>query len=215
MYSRAIERKKLHRQRGATLIVSLVILAVVTVLGIASIRSSSLQLKMSASARDRAVAFQLAESALTRVESILSATPAPYNITNFAPGCTENCFTPQCNEGLCFMGDFDGAISKSQCRLVPTDEENPVQIWKQDADVWAKEGAHSILQLAKTDASGDLNDVKYIVEFMCYVPRGEITVSDGSGASDNDVPLYRITVRAEGEAQRSTVMLQSILRAGE
>ncbi len=52
------------RQRGATLIVALVFLFILTILGIASMGSNTLEQRMAANTKDQNVAFQAAESAL-------------------------------------------------------------------------------------------------------------------------------------------------------
>jgi len=56
------------RQQGAALLVSLIILMLVSLLGINSIRSTTLQERMSANILDRAVVFQSAESVLRAAE---------------------------------------------------------------------------------------------------------------------------------------------------
>lgn len=64
-------------QRGAVLIVSLILLLIMTMIGLASIRGSNLQEKMSANLYDRQLAFQAAESALREAEAYLLTTPNP------------------------------------------------------------------------------------------------------------------------------------------
>ncbi len=65
------------KQRGATLLVALVMLIVMTLLGLASIRSTSMQEKMGANLYDRSLAFQAVESALREAESgITISSPA-------------------------------------------------------------------------------------------------------------------------------------------
>jgi type IV pilus assembly protein PilX len=51
-------------QRGVALIVVLILLIVMSILGIAIMRSSAMQERMSANLRDRSIAFQAAEGAL-------------------------------------------------------------------------------------------------------------------------------------------------------
>lgn len=204
----------LKQQRGATLIVSLVILAVVTILGLASIRSSNLELTMAASARDRAVAFQRAEAALKQVEQKLSADPPPFEMQHFSPNCNgAKCFKSDCANGQCFAGDFDGAVSKKQCRLAPYGA-SATQHWRIE-DVWDKPAKHKTLNVGATNEDATADPVKYIIEFMCFVPRGDRVISSGSQDGETDVPLYRLTVQAKGEAARSTVMLQSTFRAAK
>lgn len=53
-----------HDQSGVTLLVVLVLLIVISLLGVAVMRSSGMQESMSANLRDRALAFQAAETAL-------------------------------------------------------------------------------------------------------------------------------------------------------
>lgn len=52
------------RERGVSLVIVLVLLVATSLLGIAVLRSSALQERMSANMRDRSLAFQAAESAL-------------------------------------------------------------------------------------------------------------------------------------------------------
>jgi type IV pilus assembly protein PilX len=58
----------LHRQHGAALIVALLILLVLTVLGVTSLQTSSLDEKMAGNAWDQNTAFQSAEAALRDAE---------------------------------------------------------------------------------------------------------------------------------------------------
>lgn len=55
-------------QRGAALVISLIILALMTLIGVTAIQVSTQQEKMVANARDSNNAFQAAESALRRAE---------------------------------------------------------------------------------------------------------------------------------------------------
>lgn len=206
--------KRASAQGGATLIVSLILLAVITILGLASIRNSSLELKMAASARDRAVAFQRAEAALTRIERSLATTPIPYRMEHFLTTCTgDNCFDPDCKKGLCFAGDFDNAVSTTQCKTVKAGNTQK-EFWK-DKNIWNDAGKHKKAYVGKTSGTANVDPVKYIVEFMCFVPRTEQTIASPDKEGDTDVPLFRITVKAEGEASRATVMLQSTFRVAE
>lgn len=203
------------KQSGATLIVSLVILAVITLLGLASMRSSNLELRMAASARDRAVAFQRAESALLRIERNLAV--APYPLQSFDSNCTgSRCFKKDCTGGLCFSGEYDSLGSRKQCKLA--DAAGVTEYPWRDYELWNESGKYLQLEnIATTDGGTTAPPVKYVVEFLCFVPGGEREVIGGSGGdmkgSENDVPLYRITVQAAGEAGRSNVVLQSVLRA--
>lgn len=212
-------------QRGATLIVSLVILAVITIIGLASMRSSNLELRMAASARDRAVAFQAAESALAQVEAMLAQQTFP--VTSFTPGCNDPiCFTPTCQNGFCFSGDFSNAITRDECSLAnPTAGAQVTQHWQNDV-LWNLDGNPDsadvpgfveVLTNSATDEDDNFTpmDVRFMVEFMCFVPKDEDAITDEQHSRNSGVPLFQVTVRADGEAGRSTVMLQSVFRAAK
>lgn len=62
-----------RQQRGVALIVALVLLLIVTVIGLASMRGTSLQERMSANMYDRSLAFQRSEAALRAAEEAITA----------------------------------------------------------------------------------------------------------------------------------------------
>ena len=70
-----VANMNLLRQSGAALVVSLVILAVVTLIGVAAMQNSSLELKLVASTKDRLTAFQAAEAALALYEDQIKQNP--------------------------------------------------------------------------------------------------------------------------------------------
>ncbi len=81
-----------HKQRGISLIVSLVLLLLVTLIGTASLRSVLMQNRMSATNYDRSLAFQAAEAALREAETLASvASNANFPVNGCAGGY---CATP-------------------------------------------------------------------------------------------------------------------------
>lgn len=80
----------IHRQRGAALVVVLVLLLVMTLLGLASLRGTVMEERMSASLLDRSLSFQAVEAALREGEALAATKPTPP-----ASGCTAGvCATP-------------------------------------------------------------------------------------------------------------------------
>ncbi|MGC9184246.1 MAG: pilus assembly PilX family protein [Thiomonas sp.] len=63
-------------QRGVALIVSLILLLIVTVIGLAAIRSTTLQEKMASNLQDRQIALQNTEAALRIAQGLLQANTA-------------------------------------------------------------------------------------------------------------------------------------------
>lgn len=211
---------ELKKQAGATLVVSLVILAVITVLGIASIRSSNLELKMAASARDKSVAKEMAESAIEAVGTIIRN--SNYTAANFLDNCAlAECFTQNCDQtGLCFSGTFTtsspnagdapSALHQTDCKLNGGPLVNTQEKWK-DKAYWTGNNVPTVDVVVYQKDVREVRPVNYMIEFLCFAPKDENIVDQ----PDSGVPLYRITTRADGPAGRSTVMLQSVFVAGQ
>lgn len=93
------------QQRGAVLVVGLVLLLVLTVLAVSTIRTASLEVAMASNTRYANNAFQLAETAIdfslingapwdTAIPFVLAQTPAPYGLGSFQATATFNETTP-------------------------------------------------------------------------------------------------------------------------
>lgn len=92
------------RQRGVALVVVLILLLIMTLLGLASLRGTLLEQRMSANLFDRSLAFQAAEAALregeARVASIAPASVFPVS------GCADGlCAPPDANDPDRWMVD--------------------------------------------------------------------------------------------------------------
>lgn len=74
------ERKPRFEQKGVVLVVALVLLIFVTLLGLASIRGSSAQQKMTSNFYDRQIAFQTTEAALRVAAEFLQNHPSDPSI---------------------------------------------------------------------------------------------------------------------------------------
>jgi type IV pilus assembly protein PilX len=94
-------------QNGASLLISLIFLVILTILGLAALRVATLEERMSGNARDRSLAFQAAEAALRDAE--LDVQCLKYNK---APATT---FRP--NVGACISGmtGADAACTDGLC----------------------------------------------------------------------------------------------------
>ncbi|MBS0456562.1 MAG: pilus assembly protein [Proteobacteria bacterium] len=77
-------------QRGAALMVVLVLLVIMTLLGLASLRGTLMTQRMSANMYDRNISLQAAESALRQGEAVVAAGTLP-----------DSSFTAACTGGLC------------------------------------------------------------------------------------------------------------------
>jgi len=72
-----IATKQQATQRGATLLVGLIMVLLITIIGLAAIRGSGLQEQMAGNMRDRHVAFEAAEAALNEGEDSIMAVANP------------------------------------------------------------------------------------------------------------------------------------------
>lgn len=197
------------RQSGTALIVSLIILAVVTLLGITSMQSSNTELKLAASQRDRGVAFEAAEAALAIVEKNLADNP-PLREELYSTCSGAGCYNATCTGGLCFDGSYLVSHREYECEVADyagSGGSRRVNFWSDpNLKIWETEGRHQTVQIDNLKS-----DVKYIIEFLCYVDRDKDTIFDpiDENTWNNGAPLFRITALAEGNGKRASVALQS------
>ena len=171
-------------QRGAALMVVLILLLVMTLLALASLRGTLMEERMSASQFDRSIAFQAAEAALREAEEWAETKPAP-------PGSG-------CSDGICAAPDPADATERERWRNAG--------FWDDASGNWR--------QASDIDADGLAGAPRYIVEFMSADIQDasscttSIDVSLEANCSIKS-SRYRITVRSQ-EAGRAEVFLQSI-----
>lgn len=95
MTMRASERSFSYYSRGASLLVVLILLLVMTVLGLAILRSTMLEERMSANMFDRSLAFQAAETALREGEALAALPTTRANVPAAGAPCVGGlCSTP-------------------------------------------------------------------------------------------------------------------------
>lgn len=94
-FTQSFAQPLFHRQRGAVLFVSLIILLLMTIIGVSAIQNTTLQEKMAGNLRDANLAFQAAEAGLRDAEKYLATTTA-------LPIFSANCGSVSGdNNGLC------------------------------------------------------------------------------------------------------------------
>jgi type IV pilus assembly protein PilX len=95
------------QQRGAVLVISLLILLVMTLIGITGMQTSVLEERMAGNYRDTALAFQAAETALRDAETRISADHGLYGQLFGVPASPG-----QCSEGLCNASEPAGLAAQ-------------------------------------------------------------------------------------------------------
>lgn len=204
-------------QQGAALIIALVMLAVMTIIGVANMNSAGLEMKMIASTIDRNKAFSVADAGLRAAEVWLEKSSNIQEKDLYTDTCNtsvDQCFTPACNDGLCFQGVYEkNAIPNRRrysCEVVPDTASTRTVFWSDPAlDVWNDAGKYRTLNIGT-------ESVKYIVEFLCFVNKGNPPSGgsaipfDATSANNNNADvLFRITVLFDDDSRRVPVMLQS------
>uniref|UniRef100_D5X500 Putative Tfp pilus assembly protein n=1 Tax=Thiomonas intermedia (strain K12) TaxID=75379 RepID=D5X500_THIK1 len=192
-----------RRQSGVALIVALILLVVITVIGLAAIRTSTLQEKMAGNTFDRAQAFQVAEATLQLASAtILPPAPPPDPATYQA-----NAYTDCANNPCLDNPAHDPNVPAAAWTLPPTATN-------------AGGGTANIVSLYG-------NNPSYIIQYMgaCTVGGGgnfQFTNDEnnqgGGGSLKTAGQCYRITARSSTPgngappADRASVTLQAIFR---
>lgn len=195
-----------HKQQGALILVTLIILLVVSLLGMSSVDSTGLEMQMSSNSRLQQQTFEAAEYTLSWVENNLATTgyfslASVTNDTDPAGGedgvCGTACFTSACTNGYCFNGTYAPGALWDTCALsVPATEPNA------DAALWADgSGKHRTLAIPNTSITA-----KYIIEFGCYTAKDPAQDINLVG---NQARVYKITAYVVGEGGGARVMLRS------
>lgn len=173
------------RQTGASLIVALLFLVVLTVLGLVAVRKPTLHERIAGNDRDRAVAFEAAEAALRDAELDVRD-----NLT------TASGFAATCGSGLC----------------LPATTATPR--WEEIDWSGANSRAYGVGSGAGSYPVGDLaQEPRYIVELLPDIPPGagnSLNTNSSARSSTSGGTAYRITARAWGRRGTTQVMLQTV-----
>lgn len=173
----------IRSQHGATLIVGLIILLVMTVIGVTGMKMTSMEEKMTGNARDRDLAFQAADSALRAGENCVEGQPAPPNLID------PSTFT--CNAAVVGGGFY------------PASGTAPIWETLSETGHWnvPAEAVQFAGQLAHIDAQPS-----YVVEQV------GIDYGSEAGTSAPPVRTFRITARAIGGTPDATAIVQSTVK---
>lgn len=180
-------------QRGAVLLVSLIMLVVLMLLGVTAFRMATLQERMTGNARDRGVAFQAAEAALAAADASF--------------------FGPSATSAFSTNGSFDGStcvkgilpyVAGSGPYLLANDKgdgssaEFWEKTWPWDDDKCYYTDGLSLRKKGDTGAVGGstASTPRYVIE--------EISLSP---------PTYRVTALGYGMTSGARVVLQATYTA--
>ena len=176
-----------QRQRGLSLVTSLIFMLAILLIGVAALSVSTMQEKMIGNTKDQDLAMQAAEAGLRDAEAYVS------NNVNMT-----TTFSDDCSQGLCNPPSQQATPSGNPINLVVS-------------DIWTNPN-HHIVYGSSSGTTFPLvsSQPMYVIEKLGSLgtPAGE---SSGIGLAPGSVGnAYRITVYATGARPETTVTLQSV-----
>lgn len=171
-----------HNQKGMVLILVLSLLLALTILGVSSMSTSTLETKMANNFQDRNAAFQAAEAALREGERLVET--SNYDGSQF---------DDQCTNGLC-------ECIATACQYAG---DSSLTFWEQDT-VWNTSTKHMTYQTISLSELAA--PAKYIIEHM-----GNVCPESNPSCivAATDPRMFRITTIGYGTTETAKVMLQS------
>ena len=171
---------KQKHQKGAILVFCLIFLTVLTMMGVSSMESTTLEERMSGNMRDYTMAFQSAESAIKAAEAwLVTETNLP-------------------------LASADGTTivwSENSMDLSPTDGKN----WWEHASVGSWWISHGV---AITGVAQVSTQPRYIIEEYRAVNSGQ-SISIGGGETKVPRVFHRVTARGVGVNATTSVSIQT------
>ncbi len=202
------------KQDGAVLVVALIILTALTLVGVSSMQSTTLEMRMASSSVGRSKSFSATEAVISDAIGWIEANINSYDdLHDRSP----QRFNADCTNGLCFFGSYDiGMAHTYECSLddtglspntdVPSDDTESVSIWSPTDVPPGRSGSHSTYRWVRINNTAV---VKYIIEFKCFVGRDRhAPYGPYLGGNDEADPLFIITAYLEPTAGRPPVMIQ-------
>jgi len=192
-----------ERQRGATLIVVLILVLLVTLAGVAAIRSLVIEERMASNSLDRSLTMQSLEQTLRFAEGTAQAqSVAPTFNDGFSPytGNTATSSLPNGTYTATTCGTAGADLSPCNAGLC----SQPTLACKPRWDVGGTSGTWGTVAIADLP-SGTLRNFEYLIEFL-----GSDYACNASDPDDKkNCSQYRLTVRSPAGTDRAFAQLQS------
>lgn len=203
MQKQLIELSRIKKQQGATLVVALVILLVMSMVGLASLSSSTLQSRMAFNKKQKMLSILSADAALKLAERYVKENikqSSDRNIYNGADGLFSSAridtgsglaIEPVKPEGKFSGGDVTLAMN-----------------WLNDnsVEIESDEGIGPELSI---------NRARYFIEYLGkYDPSASIVFDPVSGNPDTRPYMFRVVAIGWGQDSNIYSVLQSVFRTG-
>jgi type IV pilus assembly protein PilX len=177
-----------QRQQGAALLISLIFLLLLTILGVASMRSATLQERMAGNARDNSIAMQSAEYGIQQAEAVLSD-------GNFSPST--------------FVGSQPGYVAQIA--------NGAAAVAWSDTYNWGGASQSRGLTNAAGALQANFVIEQFAAEANSQEKNMNSQGKSGQRSVPvfNKTTSYRVTSRASGQSGNTTVILQEVYRRNE
>jgi len=175
------------KQRGAVLIISMIILLLLTILGVTSMQSTNLEERMAGNSRDRHIAFEAAEAALQHAEQFLGTIS------------TTGAFDTDGSDGL-----YDDSGQKIWTTVDWTGTATGANGYRQADNIGTDEGLgtapkYVIEHLLSAGSEADQTNLD----------------NYGQGPGSGKTGLFRVTARGTGGSDNSVVIMQTVFGVGD
>jgi type IV pilus assembly protein PilX len=171
------------RERGAVLVISLVILMVMTVVGVTAMRGTALEERMAGNLRDGVLAFEAAEAALR------AASEAADSWTSIPPAACD--------------GSQEIFERQSRCG------NDSLPVSPDASDLYANGNRQDgVVQLPEDEIPGVAVQPMYAIQDTAFVPDD---LSPEGLAKRIGTDYYAVTALGLGSTEQSTAMLQAVI----
>jgi type IV pilus assembly protein PilX len=178
-----------RRQQGASLIVVLIVIVLMTIIGLVGMNTAFVEEKMAGNSREQSVAFAAAEAALSDGEQDVMTTGRISGATGFASNCSAN-------------SDYLG-----MCSIENNDQPWTTINWT------ATSSPVFVAYGAKTNATplpGVASQPRYILEALPNTAPGTSLVNSSTGVATAGKYVYRITGVGYGADPSTRASVQSV-----
>lgn len=189
----------LAKQRGAILIVCMIMLLLVTLIGVGTMDLTTREVKMTVAMQDSDRAFEAAETALSEAECWIEIGLAPYGTDcgpNSAGGNVSIKSGPNSNAGIGGVWEQDAAIGTNTSWWL----EKNAKWWKENGTPVASHKHSGVDQLSAPS--------RYVIELVSINSENGSLVKKAGGDSGRQT-FYRITARGVGVKESTVVLLQT------
>ena len=176
---------RIARQQGTVLLVALIMLLVMTLLGLNSMRGTTLEERMAGNWRDQIIALQAAEAALREAEAAIA--PGVALPTQWGFPCPEG--------QSCAVFAFNNSDPITRNYLL-SDDSADVEQWTDSATTYG----------GVIDGAAD--QPQYLVEHRGYI-RDQLGTGFGT-TQDTGRDMFQVTARGTGQTGEAIRILQSI-----